>query len=311
MRTIAVCLLFGLFACTPADDSDSESSETGGGDYKSYTATHHPIVLVHGLLGFDDLFGVEEYFHGIPEALAQGGAEVYVVTASQAHRPEVRGEQIIPQLEEILDATGAEKLNLIGHSAGALDARYVAAVRPDLVASVTSVGGPHQGTPLADTILSDTLGPLDNVFLQGVADLIKLVSGSEHPNDADAALGAMTTAGAAAFNAAYPAAVAIGCGEGEPVVDGIHYYSWGGTGTITNPLDLGDPMLLMTSLMIPGPSDGLVPRCSTHLGEVIRDDYRQNHMDQTNLLFAMVSPLGPRPTALYRQHANRLRNAGL
>ena len=40
----------------------------------SYTQTKYPIVLEHGLAGFDELFGVLEYWYGIPEALHDGGA---------------------------------------------------------------------------------------------------------------------------------------------------------------------------------------------------------------------------------------------
>ncbi len=38
-----------------------------------YTQTRYPIVLVHGLFGFDSALGVD-YFYGIPDALRQGGA---------------------------------------------------------------------------------------------------------------------------------------------------------------------------------------------------------------------------------------------
>ncbi|HKA30564.1 MAG TPA: hypothetical protein VKH82_14375, partial [Candidatus Binatia bacterium] len=32
----------------------------------TYTKTKYPIVLAHGLFGFDQLFGVIDYFFGIP-----------------------------------------------------------------------------------------------------------------------------------------------------------------------------------------------------------------------------------------------------
>ena len=44
----------------------------------SYTKTRYPIVLAHGLFGFDQLFGVIDYFFGIPDALTDGGARVFV-----------------------------------------------------------------------------------------------------------------------------------------------------------------------------------------------------------------------------------------
>ena len=46
-----------------------------------YTQTKYPIVLVHGLFGFDNI-GPVEYFYGIPEALRSGGAQVFVSQVS-------------------------------------------------------------------------------------------------------------------------------------------------------------------------------------------------------------------------------------
>ena len=115
----------------------------------TYTKTRYPIVLAHGMAGFDSLFGVYEYFYGIPSSLRERGARVYTTTVSQFNTTEARGEQLLDQVETIAAISGAGKVNLIGHSHGGLDVRYVAAVRPDLVASVTSVGSPHKGADLA------------------------------------------------------------------------------------------------------------------------------------------------------------------
>src|SRR5262245_38957895 len=48
-----------------------------------YTKTKYPIVLAHGAAGFDELFGVYEYWFGIPDALTDGGAKVFVTHVSQ------------------------------------------------------------------------------------------------------------------------------------------------------------------------------------------------------------------------------------
>jgi triacylglycerol lipase len=47
---------------------------------QGYTQTKYPIVLVHGLFGFDNI-GLLEYWYGIPSALRSDGARVY-----QQHR---------------------------------------------------------------------------------------------------------------------------------------------------------------------------------------------------------------------------------
>ena len=80
-----------------------------------YTQTKYPIVLVHGLFGFDRI-GPVDYWYGIPSALRSDGAKVYVTQVSAANITEVRGEQLLTQVKQILAVTGATKVNLIGHS---------------------------------------------------------------------------------------------------------------------------------------------------------------------------------------------------
>src|SRR4029077_17462145 len=84
---------------------------------------------------------------------------------------EERGEQLLQQIEFIAASTGAGKVNLIGHSEGGLDSRYVMAVRPDLIASLTTVATPHLGADLAD-FLADNLTPggFNETVLAALAD---------------------------------------------------------------------------------------------------------------------------------------------
>jgi len=160
--------------------------------------------------------------------------------------------------------------------------------------------------------LGDTLGDLPEASLSALGDLMMLLAGSDWDTDIQASMGQLSTAGAAEFSARYPAAIPDEpCGEGAYVVDGIPYYSWGGTAIFTNALDPLDTIWGLTSLFIHGQSDGLVGQCSSHLGRVLRDDYFQNHIDETNLLFGLVSPIAAQPKTLYRIQANRLKHAGV
>lgn len=59
-----------------------------------YAQTKYPIVLVHGLFGFDRI-GPLEYFYGIPSDLRANGAQVYVAQVAAANSTEVRGEQLL------------------------------------------------------------------------------------------------------------------------------------------------------------------------------------------------------------------------
>ncbi|HVO29605.1 MAG TPA: hypothetical protein VMV18_02670 [bacterium] len=132
-----------------------------------------PVVLAHGMFGFDEvkLRGKRyEYFRGVRTALTREGAKVHVVKLAPTAAIEERAEG----LADAVRALGAEKVNLIAHSQGGVDARY-AISRLGLarnVASLTTVGAPHRGTPLADAG-SKVLGKKAARVLrmEGVADL--------------------------------------------------------------------------------------------------------------------------------------------
>lgn len=282
----------------------------------NYAQTRYPIVLVHGLFGFDSVFGID-YFYGIPSNLRQNGAQVYVAQVSAANSTEVRGEQLLAQVRNILAITGAAKVNLIGHSHGGPTARYVAGVAPQLVASVTSVGGVNRGSRVADVLRGVApAGSVGETVAQGAASalvtLINLASGgSSLPQMPTAALDSLTTAGSARFNQRFGAGVPTsGCGNGAELVAGVRYYSWTGKNTLTNVLDPSDAALFATGLVFGEANDGLVAACSAHLGLHL-GDYRQNHLDEINQMVGLRDWFSPDPVTLYREQAHRLKNAGL
>ncbi|RRU73742.1 triacylglycerol lipase [Stutzerimonas xanthomarina] len=282
-----------------------------------YTATKYPIVLAHGMLGFDSLLGID-YWYGIPSALRRDGAQVYITEVSQLNTSELRGEELLAQVEEIVAISGKPKVNLVGHSHGGPTVRYVAGVRPDLIASVTSVGAPHKGSDVADLIRKIPEGSSGEAIIAGLVNamgsFINFVSGSSStaPQDSLGSLESLNSEGAARFNAKFPQGIpTTACGEGAYKVNGVRYYSWSGTSPLTNPLDISDAMMGAGALAFSGPNDGLVGRCSSHLGMVIRDNYRMNHLDEVNQFMGLTSLFETDPVSVYRQHANRLKNAGL
>jgi triacylglycerol lipase len=283
-----------------------------------YTETKYPIVLVHGLFGFDTLAGVD-YFYGIPHSLTKDGATVYVAQVSATNSSEARGEQLLAQVETLLAATGAEKVNLIGHSHGGPTTRYVASIRPDLVASVTSIGGVNKGSKVADivrnTVPEGSISEGVAVKLaEGIVTLINLLSGgSDLDQDPLASLAALTTEGSLEFNQYYPEGIPTSaCGDGDLLAsNGVYYYSWTGSSNFTNLFDPTDGAMVVLGLAFDGPNDGLVDACSTHLGKVIRDDYKMNHLDEINGLLGIHHLFETDPVTLYRQHANRLKLQGL
>lgn len=283
-----------------------------------YTQTKYPVVLAHGMLGFDSILGID-YWYGIPSALRRDGASVYVTEVSQLNTSEARGEELLEQVEEIVAISGKRKVNLIGHSHGGPTIRYVAGVRPDLVASATSVGGPHKGSATADFLRQIPPGSASEAIVAGIVNglgsLINFLSGSKStlPQNGLGSLESLNSQGAARFNAKFPQGIPTSaCGEGAYQVNGVRYYSWSGTSPLTNVLDISDVLLGATALTFKGEAtDGLVGRCSSHLGKVVRDNYRMNHLDEVNQTFGLTSLFETDPVTVYRQHANRLKNDGL
>ena len=222
IRTLLSRLLlaFALLGVVPLANAQS-----------TYTQTRHPIVLVHGLLGFDSLFGVYDYWYGVPSDLRSGGARVFVANVSSSNYTEVRGEQLIRDLVNLRAVYGYQKFNLIGHSHGGPTARYVASVRPDLVASVTSVGSPHKGSKVADALATtlpegSPLRPLVAGFVDALSVLIEFLSGDDDPQYALGALALLSSSGSAAFNARHPQGMpTTSCGQGAASVNGVRYYS--------------------------------------------------------------------------------------
>jgi len=283
----------------------------------TYTQTRHPIVLVHGLLGFDAL-GPVQYFYGVPADLRAGGAVVYTASVSQSNSTEVRGEQLLKELQTLKARYGHAKFNLVGHSHGGNTIRYVAAVAPELVASVTTMGTPHQGSKVADAVgaITGATGTQAAVaaVVNGLSSLIASLSGSAgNPQNALASLKSLSSAGAADFNRRFPqGAPTSNCGSGPAVVNGVRYYSMGGTAVATHLFDVSDGFLVASSVFFGfEANDGLVGRCSNHWGQVLRDDYGWNHIDEINHVFGLRGLFSSDPVAVYRAHANRLKGLGL
>ena len=282
-----------------------------------YGKTRYPIVLVHGAGGWGKMFNAYEYWYGIVEAMQGDGGSVYITQLSAFNSAEVRGEQLLKQVQRVLANTGAEKVNLIGHSFGGLTARYVAQVRPDLVASVTTVACPNGGSGFADAVVQRFPAGtwrhkvLADIF-NGAGWAIEAAAGDNSPNDADQTLDTVSRSGIALFNAKYPGGVPLEvCGEGALTANGIYYFSWGGAGWYTNKNDISDRAAAFAGGLFDSPNDGVAAPCDTHLGMVLRDNYNFNHLDEVNQLFGLVPPAGPNPLSLFRMHANRLKQLDL
>jgi len=112
-----------------------------------------PIVLVHGLGGFDCLLAgrrpAKEFFPGVRRHLAEAGHEVFLPSISPTASVVVRATELAASID---DRFGTQPIHLIGHSLGGLDARYLTSHLgfENRVLSLTTIGTPHRGSPFAD-----------------------------------------------------------------------------------------------------------------------------------------------------------------
>ena len=118
-------------------------------------ATKYPIVLSHGM-GYTDAgeLGIG-YWYNIPSTLMGHGAKVYQSDQTAMAATSDRAAQLKTYVNQVLAATGAAKVNIIAHSQGGLDARYMISNlgMSSKVASLTTVCTPHRGSPVADVLL--------------------------------------------------------------------------------------------------------------------------------------------------------------
>ncbi|MGK0476019.1 MAG: triacylglycerol lipase [Oleispira sp.] len=293
-------------------------------NYFKYTQTKHPIVLVPGIFAFDTIAGID-YWYQIPSAIESRGGKVFVPKINAFDSSVDRGEQLIAQLDEIKASSRGRitKFNLMGHSQGGVTSRYVMTVRPDLVASVTSMSTPHTGSPVAGLVTD--LAPAGTVQANliatvgdAVGNLVNLLSNNKaSESDIYAMLGEFSATGAADFNSRYPLGLPTQeCGEGARSVtvngNDIKLFSWGGGSPVTTGIDPSDLLFGISSLAFKGAqSDGITGVCANHFGRVLRDDYRMNHIDINNHVLGLVSIFDTNPKTVFKNHANRLKNMGL
>ncbi len=115
-------------------------------------ATRYPILMLHGI-GFRDL-RYFNYWGRIPKELVKNGAIVYYGHQEAWGTIEDNALIIKKKLEEILLENHCDKVNIIAHSKGGLDARYLISGlgMAEHVASLTTVSTPHRGSELLNIL---------------------------------------------------------------------------------------------------------------------------------------------------------------
>lgn len=115
--------------------------------------TKYPVILVHGIIAKD--FSFYHAFRKIREKLASNHVHVYIGNHDGIGSIENNARQLKTQILEILKTEKTDKINIIAHSKGGLDSRYMIS-KLDMekhVASLTTLSTPHHGSKLASHLL--------------------------------------------------------------------------------------------------------------------------------------------------------------
>jgi triacylglycerol lipase len=213
------------------------------------------VVLVHGI-GFRD--GKEDPFHWgrIPSALRAWGAAVYFGRTRAWGGCDSNAGILQRNIEEILLKTRSERVNIIAHSKGGLDSRYMIWKygSSSTAASLTTIASPHHGAEVADLLCR--AGIFRTKLSRGLMSALEKFYGCRAP-DIFKALEGLTPGRVKEFN------------ETAGRDPGVYYQA------IYSTLDraLEDPLFLYTHRYIRGISgnnDGLVSEASARWGENCR-----------------------------------------
>lgn len=117
-------------------------------------------MLVHGA-GFRDDMRLYGYWGRIPRSLEDRGALVFLSGQDAWGSVEASAEAVAASIRAALEKTGAPKINLIAHSKGGLEARYLISKlgMGESVASLTTISTPHRGSRALDAVRR-TPGPV-------------------------------------------------------------------------------------------------------------------------------------------------------
>jgi len=206
--------------------------------------TKYPIILVHGAGFRDRTFLVVNYWGRIPAALERNGAQVFYGGTDAWGSIENNAARLQRSVERALAETGAEKVNIVAHSRGGTEARYMISSlgMASKVASLTTISTPHHGSNTIDTYLR-LPAPLRWLIALPV-NAVYFMLGDAWPLFHES-VGSFSPAYMAAFN------------RQNPNARGVYYQSYAARMTdVFSDFFLSPPFLAVS--WFDGPNDGLV-----------------------------------------------------
>lgn len=215
--------------------------------------TKYPVLLVHGVFFRDSR--LLNYWGRIPAELEANGAQIFYGEQQSAASIESSAKELAERIETLVQKTGCEKVNIIAHSKGGLDARYaISKLGSDkYTASLTTINTPHHGCLFAEYLLNNApdnfVKTIENIYNSAFRRL-----GDPEP-DFIAAVKDLTNSRCEQFN------------EEVPDIPGILYQSVGSHARCSKsgrfPLNLSYPLVKKYD----GDNDGLVALTSAPWGE--------------------------------------------
>ena len=266
----------------------------------------YPILLVHGM-GFRDRKHLN-YWGRIPSVLEQEGASVYY--GLQDSNGSVEGNAVVlaERIDKLAEEYGVEKFNVIAHSKGGLDIRYVISTlnRGSRIASLTTINTPHNGSYTVDRLLKcpSFLVKAGCWFV----DAWFRILGDKRP-ETYKAIKLFETKNALEFN------------RNNPDDPGVYYQSYAFTcKTVTGDFFLWLPNLIVR--LIEGENDGfLTPRAvswtnfrGVYRGTTNRGISHCDEVDMRRMSFTRKQPTNEYEisdiTEFYREVVRELKNKG-
>jgi triacylglycerol lipase len=146
--TISSMFIILLFGCVYSPDHQSEPFEPSDKMVLKY-----PVVLVHGIARHDRGRIITSWGK-IPEVLQDNGVKVFFGNTDAWGGVESNAGILKASVDQILEETKSEKVNIIAHSKGGIDSRYFIWKYDygDRVASLTTISTPHHGSEVADSL---------------------------------------------------------------------------------------------------------------------------------------------------------------
>lgn len=144
-------------------------------------ATKYPLVLAHGIAAKQAR--IMNAFGKIGDKLEDAGYDVHIADTDGFGRIETNAEQLREYILGVLDKTGAEKVNIIAHSKGGLDSKYMITElgMEDKVASLTTLCTPHKGSIIASKIWK-LPGFMKKIIAFFINSFYKVIFRDKHPD---------------------------------------------------------------------------------------------------------------------------------